>query len=158
MRAPAKRIIENDDVAGFKGIRAKCFGNGERHRAEMHGHVIPHGDGFGVAVVDGAREVETLFDVGGEGGAAQDDAHLLGNREEDVAEDFELEVESAHRVECMKKSGTVHGARLAVSPDKAVYAPRAWYSPHFFMSSAHGVWLRMRLPAASSRDVQPGAI
>ena len=65
--------------------------DGQRHGAQMHGHVVAHGYGLGSGIVDGAGVVAAFLDVGREGGLAQHDAHFVRDGDEDVAEDFEFD-------------------------------------------------------------------
>ena len=59
------------------------------HAAEVHRHVRRIGDEFALAVENGAGEIETFLDVDGIGGLFQHRAHLLGNRHEQVVENFQ---------------------------------------------------------------------
>ncbi len=59
------------------------------HRAEVDGHVRCVRHQVGLAVEDGAREVEALLDVHGTRGLAQHHAHLLGDVHEEAVEDLE---------------------------------------------------------------------
>jgi len=91
MRAALKRVVQDDDVtaAHVDGVDGRA--HRERHRAEMHRHVIALRNRLAVGVVDGAGVVEPLFDIGREPGAAQRDAHLLGDGEVDVLEDLKVD-------------------------------------------------------------------
>ena len=55
----------------------------------MHRHVRRVGDEAPVTVEQSAGEVEPLLDVDRIGGVLQRDAHLLGDRHEEVIEDLE---------------------------------------------------------------------
>ena len=83
--------VEGEDVAGMNvaGILADDRFHRAIHRAEMDRHVRGIGDQPPFAVEDRAGEVETLLDVDRIGGVLQRHAHLLGDRHEEVVEDFE---------------------------------------------------------------------
>ena len=91
MRASAKRIVEDDDVARLHLHMVDGRTYGERHCAKVYGQMVALRDRVAVRVIDGAGVVQTLLDVGGEPGAAERDAHLFGDRDEKVAEDFKLD-------------------------------------------------------------------
>ena len=55
----------------------------------MDRHVRRVGDERAGRVEDGAGEVEPLLDVDRRGGVLQRHAHLLGDRHEEIVEDFE---------------------------------------------------------------------
>ena len=55
----------------------------------MHRHMLGLRDELRLGVEHGAGGVHALLDVGREGGALQDGAHLVGGRFERVAQDFE---------------------------------------------------------------------
>ena len=59
------------------------------HRAQMHRHVRSVGDEAPLAVEQCAGKVEPLLDVDRIGGVLQRDAHLLGDRHEEMIEDLE---------------------------------------------------------------------
>ena len=65
--------------------------DGERHGAQMHGHVIALRDGMAMFIVDGAGVVQPLLDVGREAGPAECNSHLLRDGDEDVFEDLEFD-------------------------------------------------------------------
>jgi hypothetical protein len=52
--------------------------------------MVALGDGVAIGVVNGARVVEALLDVGREAGAAEGDTHLFSDGDKDVFEDFEF--------------------------------------------------------------------
>ena len=62
------------------------------HRAEVDGNVLGLGDDPAAFVEEGGGAVAPLLDVGREGGADEDGAHLLGDRAERAAENLELNV------------------------------------------------------------------
>ena len=55
----------------------------------MHGHVRRVGDKPAFGIEHGAGEIEPLLDVHAGGGVLQRRAHLLGDRHEEIGEDFE---------------------------------------------------------------------
>ena len=79
------------------------------HGAQVHRHVVAHGDDLACGIEDGAGVVAALFDVGREGGAAQGGAHLLGNGVVEVLEDFEFDGIAHERDECTPKRGQLWG-------------------------------------------------
>ena len=56
----------------------------------MHGQVGGVGHQIAVGSEQGAGEIQTLLDVGGDGGLLQHAAHLLGDGHEQVAENGQL--------------------------------------------------------------------
>jgi len=70
--------------------------HGERHGAEVHGHVVAHRDGFAQGVIHCTGIIAPFLDVGAEGCLAQYGAHFVGDRDEEIAEDFEIGCASAH--------------------------------------------------------------
>ena len=81
-------VVEDDDVAGVEVEALEGSGDGGGHGAEVDGDVGGLGDHVAVGVKEGAGEVLALLDVGGEAGAAEGDAHLLGHGGEEVLEDL----------------------------------------------------------------------
>ena len=63
MSSAAEWIVQNGDVARFQIERTRGVLDRERHRAQMDGHVIAHGDGFAGCIVDGARIIAPLFNI-----------------------------------------------------------------------------------------------
>ena len=66
------------------------------HRAQMHGHVIAHGDDLAAGIENRTGVIPPLFYVGRKCGAAQRRAHLLGNGVVDVLEDFQFDGIASH--------------------------------------------------------------
>ncbi len=91
VRASAEGIVEHGDVAGREAQIGDGGAHRHRHRTQMHGHVIAHGESVAGGVEERARVVATLFDVGREGGATQRCAHLFGDGVEEMLENFELD-------------------------------------------------------------------
>ena len=83
--------IDRVDVArpDVSGVLADDGLDRTVHRAEMHRHVRGVGDQRAVVGEHGAGEVEPLLDVDRIGGVLQGDAHLLGDRHEEVVEHLE---------------------------------------------------------------------
>ena len=106
VRAAPVRVVEHHHVAGPHVDLVDGGPHGERHRAEVHRDVIGLCDGLAARVVDGARVVAPLLDVGREPRSAERDPHLLGDRHEQVLEHLELDrierttgpARTAHRV------------------------------------------------------------
>ena len=82
-------VVEGDDVAGVELEALEGGGDGSGHGAEVDGDVGGLRDHVAVGVKEGAGVVLALLDVGGEAGAAEGDAHLLGDGGEEVLEDLE---------------------------------------------------------------------
>ena len=86
-------VVEDDDVpwreAVGEGLQGGLDGGG--HRAEVDGLVGGLGDHFGGGVEEGAGEVLAFLHVGGVAGALEGHAHLLGDGDEHVLEDFEAD-------------------------------------------------------------------
>ena len=64
VRSAAKGIVDHSDVARAELERLPYSAHGERHRAQVHGHVIAHGHGFAAGVVERAGIIAALFDIG----------------------------------------------------------------------------------------------
>ena len=91
MRAAGVRVVQDVRVVGA-GVHAPDRVHRVRHRAEVNGDVLGLGDQPTAVVEQRRRAVAPLLDVGGEGGADQDGAHLLGDRAEGAAENLQLDV------------------------------------------------------------------
>ena len=85
----------------------------------MHRHVRRIGDQAAGAVEDRAGEVEPLLDVDRIGGVLQHDAHLLGDRHEQVVEDLEH-----HRIGFGADGGALRQGHNAVEHDRVLRAHR----------------------------------
>ena len=97
VRAALERIVQHDDVTRLHRAGVDRGSHRQRHRAQMHGHVIALRDRVAMAVVDRARVVETLLDVRREAGLPERDAHLISDGEKEVLEDLELDGMDARR-------------------------------------------------------------
>lgn len=64
---------------------------GLRHGAEMHGNMGRLGDKITAGVKDGAGKIPSFLDVGGKGGAGENNAHFLGNGGKELIEDFNFD-------------------------------------------------------------------
>ena len=84
-------VVEDGDVAGREVDCGDGGRNRHGHGAEMHGHMVAHGDDTRPAVEDCAGVVAAFFDVGRERGAAQGCAHLLGDGVDGALEDGEFD-------------------------------------------------------------------
>ena len=89
VRAAEVGVVEGDDVAGGEVEALEGGGDGSGHGAEVDGDVGGLRDHVAVGVKEGAGVVLALLDVRGEAGAAEGDAHLLGDGGEEVLEDLE---------------------------------------------------------------------
>src|SRR5690242_1690979 len=90
MSASGKRIVEHGDVSASELQTLNSRGHRPGHGAQMDGHVVSHGHNVAATVKHSAGIITALFDVGGEGGAAQSGAHLLRHRVKEVLENFEF--------------------------------------------------------------------
>jgi len=63
-------IVQHDDVAGFEFTRFHSGRDRHWHGAQVHRHVIAHGDDLACGIENGAGVVAALFDIGREGSAA----------------------------------------------------------------------------------------
>ena len=73
----------------LSGALLKNHANAFAHRTQVHRHVWRIGDEIAKRIKDRAREVEPLFDVDRIARVRERDAHLFGNRHEQVVEHFE---------------------------------------------------------------------
>ncbi len=128
-------IVADEGIARLhviKGVAREDRLDRTDHRTEMDGDVIGLGNEPAGRIEQGGRTVAALLDVGGEGGADQDRAHVLGNGQEAIAEHLHLD-----RVEepVWRWSG------------------RAYRSAH---GRAHAATCRMMLPWGSTVALWPG--
>jgi len=86
VRASPKRIIHQRHIARPQIERLAYGAHRQRHRSQMYRHVIAHRHRLTARIVDRARIVAPLFDVGRISRLAQDDAHLLRNRSQQMTE------------------------------------------------------------------------
>src|SRR5690348_17562304 len=56
----------------------------------MHWHVIAHGDRFTACIVDCARIIAPLLDIGAERSLAKHGAHFVCNGDEEVSENLQI--------------------------------------------------------------------
>ena len=91
MRSAPERIVQHHDIARLHDEGVDGRPNRQRHGAEVNGHVIALGDRLAPCVIHRARIIEPLLDVRREARPAQRHAHLLGDREIEVLEDFEVD-------------------------------------------------------------------
>ena len=91
MRAACIRCVKHEGVTRFheSGSLVKNHPNAFAHRAEMHRHVRRVGHQIAFRIKDRAGEIEALFNVDRVAGVGQCDTHLLGNRHEQIVENFE---------------------------------------------------------------------
>ena len=82
---PANGSLSATTSPGAISTRVERGGDGHRHRAEMHRHVIALRDHAPIRVENCARIIASLLDVWREGGAAQRDAHLFRHRSKERA-------------------------------------------------------------------------
>ena len=100
VRAAAEGVVEHDDVAGFEFTLFYRGRNRHGHGAQVHRHVIAHGDDLAFGIEDGAGVVAALFDIGREGSAAQCGSHFLGDGMVKVLENLEFDGVVHLRNEC----------------------------------------------------------
>ena len=98
MRAAGVRVIQQSHIAGPQFKRADGCVDGGGHRAQVHRHVVAHGQNFASAVKHGAGIIAALLDIRRKSGAAQDAAHFFGNGMENALEDLEADRIEAHGV------------------------------------------------------------
>ncbi|MNK60659.1 hypothetical protein D3C87_798010 [compost metagenome] len=91
MRAAVVRVVQHVDVARPHGARIARHDGADAlaHGTQVHGHVRRVGDQMALRVEDGAAEIEPLLDVDGMGRILQAQPHLLGDRHEQVIENFQ---------------------------------------------------------------------
>ncbi len=111
MRPAAKGIVQHDHVAGAECKTRNGRSHRHRHRAQMHGHVIAHGDHFTAGIKDGAGIVPPLFDIGRKCGTTQRGPHLLGDGVVNILEDFQLDGILSHDVRPVRGSATSASVR-----------------------------------------------
>lgn len=85
------RVVDGVYVTGLHAAQAPAdhFLDGGAHRAEVHRNVRGVGDQVAVRIEQRAGEVQPLPDVHRLGGGFQPEAHLLGDRHEQVVEDLQ---------------------------------------------------------------------
>ena len=105
MRAAIIGCVQRVDVARAHRAAVQIDDRLDRaiHRAEMHRHMRGVGDEMALRIEDGAGEIEPLLDVDRIGGVLQRDAHLFGDRHEEVVEHLQHDgigvgAEGAHGV------------------------------------------------------------
>ena len=89
VRAAGEGVVEDPGLSRLRVV----LGDGRDrvgHRAEVHRDVLGLRDHAPALVEDRRRAVAPLLDVGREGRANEDGAHLLGHRAERAAENLEL--------------------------------------------------------------------
>ncbi len=64
MGSAAERIVQHRDIAGAELESIENGANRHGHGAQMHRHVVAHGQNFAVRIEDGARIVAAFLDVG----------------------------------------------------------------------------------------------
>ena len=84
-------IVEDDEIALLEGHGPERGLDGQGHGPEVDRDMRALGQRFAVPVEEGAGEILALLDVGGEGRPAEDGAHFLGDGDEDVLEELELD-------------------------------------------------------------------
>ena len=91
MRAAVVGRVQHVDVARLHlpGVLADHGLDRLAHRAQVHRHVRRIGDQVALGVEQRAGEIEPLLDVHRVRGVLQPQAHLLGDRHEEVVEDLQ---------------------------------------------------------------------
>jgi hypothetical protein len=105
VRAAAEGIVEHDDVARFEFAILHSGGNRHRHGAEVHRHVITHGDDLAFGIEDSAGVVAALFDIGRERSTTQCGSHFFGDGVVEVLEDLEFNGITHEKTRVYAKSG-----------------------------------------------------
>ena len=115
--AAAVGIVEDDEVALFEGHGFERRPDGQGHGAQVDRDVRALGQGAAVAGEGGAGEILAFLDVGGEGRPAQDGGHLLGDGDEDVLEELELDrVDFLHREPVLRMTRLRKASTRAAKP------------------------------------------
>ena len=91
MGSAAERVVQYRNVARFESemIESSTYGHG--HGAEVHGHVIAHGDDLLIRIEYGTGVVASFFNVRRKGGSPQCSPHLFGNRVVKVRENLDFD-------------------------------------------------------------------
>ena len=98
MGAAPVGVVEDDEVALLEGHGLERGLDRKGHGPEVDGDVRALGQGPAVPVEEGAGKVLPLLDVRRKGGPAEDGGHLLGDGDEDVLEELELDrIDLLHR-------------------------------------------------------------
>ena len=100
MRSTAERVVQNRDVARPKIERLRGVLYRERHRTQMHGHVIAHCHRFAGGVVNGTRIIAAFFDIRRKRRLAQHRAHLFRDRDQQMPEELQFNwIRSLHSLQ-----------------------------------------------------------
>jgi len=76
VRAAEKGVIENHDIASLPAHAPDDIPHAPGHRSQMHGDVRGLGHQFTAGIKNGAGEILAILDVGRQGTAFQNGAHL----------------------------------------------------------------------------------
>ena len=82
VRATQEGVIENHLVVWLPGEGFDDIPHGESHAAQMNGHVGRLRKERTLSIKECAREIQTVFDIGGARGGAQHRRHFIANRTE----------------------------------------------------------------------------
>ena len=93
---PRNGSFSDGDVARAERERVHDVAHRERHGAEVHGHVVAHGDGIARGVIDRAGKIAALLDIGRERGLAQHHPHLLGDGDQEMPKELEIDGAGFH--------------------------------------------------------------
>ena len=91
MAAAVEWVVGHDHIARCKRVGGKDMPQGHGHGAEMDRDMGRLGDEVAPAVKDGAGKIPPFLDIGGKGGAGEDNAHFLGNGGKELVEDFNFD-------------------------------------------------------------------
>ena len=91
MRSAAKRIVQDGDIARLEIEGIHRMPHRQRHGAEVHWHVIAHRHRFAGCIINRARIIAPLFDIGGIGSLAQHRSHLFGDGNQQMAKQLQLD-------------------------------------------------------------------
>ena len=91
MRAAVVGVVQDKHIAGLHLARVVADHGLDAlaHRAQMHRHVRRVGNQMALGIEQGARKIQTLFDVHRVSGVLQLQTHLLGDIHEQVVEHFQ---------------------------------------------------------------------
>ena len=118
VRTARVRCVEHEGVARLHGSSAflQNHPNAFAHGAQMHRHVRCVGDEVALWIKNRTGEIEALLDVDRVAGVGQRHAHLLGNRHEQIVENFKQ-----HRVGCRANGVSAFGFFRAFEYEVILY-------------------------------------
>src|ERR1700688_1972306 len=143
MRAASKGIVQYGDVSGLQRQGGASGRNGRRHGAQMHRHVVTHGEYLTTGIVNGTGIIPAFFYIWRKCGAPKDGAHFFGDGVEDIFKYFQSRwVRFANRF-----------AHKIFGPAPAILgSAKVGHScPHVLSSPAGSEWWRCTRPQLLGR-------